>query len=294
MVCLVLSAFTGTSQIYLTARTTLHLTDSQRGNRRITAEVYYPASEEGKDIPVAENSQTKFPVLCFGHGYLLPEKAYRNLWEGLVPAGYIVAFPEKEKGMFPSHRQLAEDLAFVLKYFRSAGEQEGSLFYGRISQTNCCMGHSMGGGSAVLAAALDPTIGALALLAPYDTRPSATDAAAGIEIPVLIIAGDHDCVTPPEKHQLPLFRNLKSPDKTIITIIGGSHCQMTSSSVLCRMTEKSCRPAPAISAEDQHALISKTLILWLNSRLKGIDNDRNSLTEWLGQEQTIRFESTVH
>jgi len=53
-------------------------------------------------------------------------------------------------------------------------------------------------------------------LAPFDTRPSAIKAASSVIVPTLIFAGSNDCITPPEKHQLPVYNSSASPDKIYI------------------------------------------------------------------------------
>ena len=66
----------------------------------------------------------------------------------------------------------------------------------------------------------------------------------------MIIAGKNDCVTRPEIHQVPIYSNLKSLSKIIITIKGGSHCQMADRSTICRLGESTCKPDPEISDKD--------------------------------------------
>jgi len=171
--------------------TTITVTDSARGQRKIPVEIWYPEEIEEKDHPPAGEGKP-LTVIVFGHGYLLAPGSYRHLVDLVVPEGYVVAFPLAERGMFPSHRRLAEDLAFVAGQVASWNGEHGSLFYGRLSETVCLMGHSMGGGAAVLAAAMEPRIRGLALLAPYDTRPSAIEAACGVSCPTLVIAGSTD------------------------------------------------------------------------------------------------------
>ena len=131
------------------------------------------------------------------------------------------------------------------------------------------MGHSMGGGSAVLAASYDSTITALAVLAPADTRPSAVKASACVNIPSLIISAENDCITKPEAHQIPIFESLKSTSKILLTIKGASHCQMADKSFPCNLAELTCGPGPSITREEQQRIIIGYLLPWLNYYLKG-------------------------
>jgi pimeloyl-ACP methyl ester carboxylesterase len=284
-----LSTFVTIAQPFLIGQTTLHFTDPLRGNRKIAVEIFYPADSAGCDIPLAGPEGLRFPVLCFGHGFLLPVSAYRNIREAVVPEGYIIAFPKSERGLHPSHPDLAKDLAFVIRRLSWLGQEKNSLFYNRIDSVNCCMGHSMGGGSAVLAARMEPSIRSLVLFAPYETNPSAAEAAGGIDIPTLIISGSNDCITPSLKYQDPLFQSLMSQDKIHISIKGGSHCQMLNSSFLCKLGEKTCRPNPAITASEQHAIIDRYLIEWLNSRLKKGSGRKNDIMELLQNDQSVTY-----
>jgi pimeloyl-ACP methyl ester carboxylesterase len=284
-----ISTMITTAQPFHIGQTTLHFTDSLRNNRRITVDIFYPSDSPGSGIPLAGPEGLKFPVLCFGHGFLLPVSAYRNIREAVVPEGYIIAFPRSERGMHPSHLDLAKDLAFVIKKINLLGQQKNSLFYNRVDPMNCCMGHSMGGGSAVLAASLDLSIRSLALFAPYETKPSAAEAARAINIPTLIFSGSNDCITPSMKYQAPLFQSLRSNDKIHISINGGSHCQMLNSSFLCKLGEKTCRPAPTISLAEQHAIINRYLIVWLNSKLRRGTCNNDYLLKNLQNDQSVSY-----
>ena len=286
---LLLSTYVAFSQSILIGKTTLHFTDTARNNRRINVDVFYPSDSAGSVHRLAGQEGKKFPVLCFGHGFLLPVNAYRNIVEAVVPEGYILAFPKSERGMHPSHIDLAKDLAFVLQRFTLLGKQKNSFLYHRVDSMNGCMGHSMGGGSAVLAAGMEPSIRSLVLFAPYETNPSAAKAAEGIDIPALIISGSNDCITPPRKDQDPLYQSLRSRDKIHISIKGGSHCQMLNSSFLCKLGEKSCRPVPAITASEQHNIINRYLVLWLNARLKSDKCLKEDMMQLLPHDQSVTY-----
>lgn len=183
-------------QAFEIGHTTITLVDKTRNNRNITTEIYYPADVPGNNVPVANANHDKFPVISFGHGFVMSWDAYKNIWDALVPEGFIIAFPKTESGLTPSHIEFGKDIAFVISELNALGQINSSLFYNRIDSMNCVMGHSMGGGSAFLAAQFNPAIKTLATLAPAETNPSAILAATGLNIPSLIFAGGNDCVTP--------------------------------------------------------------------------------------------------
>ena len=260
---------TGIAQPFQTGHTSVTFNDPARSNRSIATEIYYPADVAGSNVPVTLAVQDRFPVLVFGHGFTMTWSAYENIWTALAPQGFILAFPKTEGSLLPSHSAFATDLAFVAVQMQALGQSSASLFYQRIDSMNCVMGHSMGGGAAFLAAQQSASIKAIATLAAAETSPSAINAAASLSIPALLLAGGNDCVTPPPDHQIPMYNALQSACKTYISITGGSHCQMAEYNFYCAFGEATCSPSPAISRAQQHLVINRYLIPWLQSILKG-------------------------
>lgn len=257
------------AQPFHIGHTTTTFIDISRENRKIKVDIYYP-----DEISRINQSQTnryylKFPSICFGHGYLMPRNAYKYIYEELVPDGYIVSFPETEGGLFPSHSDLAKDISFVLKQISEYGKDSSSLFFKHVSMRNCAMGHSMGGGSAFLAAQSDSSIRVIATMAPANTKPSAIKAASMLNIPSLIFSGENDCITRPETHHIPIYNSLKSSSKTLITIKGGNHCQMADRNFPCNLAETTCISKKDISRKTQQEIIIRYLLSWLNYQVKG-------------------------
>ena len=89
------------SQTFSMGHTSLSLIDTERGNRNVPVEIYYPADSPGDNVPVSASGSSKFPVLCFGHGYLMSWDSYKYLRDALVPHGFIIAFPKTEGELFP-------------------------------------------------------------------------------------------------------------------------------------------------------------------------------------------------
>ncbi len=256
------------AQGYQTGHMAVTFTDASRNNRSIAVEIYYPADVAGDNVPVTATNNDRFPVLGFGHGFVMTWSAYQNIWSALVPEGFIMAFPRTETGISPSHTDFGLDLAFVIMQVTMLGQDSSSIFLNRVDTMNCVMGHSMGGGSSFLAAQQSSGIKTMAVLAPAETTPSAIQACADLTVPALIIAGGNDCVTPPSNHQIPMYNALNSTCKTFVSITGGSHCQMADYNLLCSIGEMSCTPPPAISREVQHEILFRYLIPWLAFELK--------------------------
>jgi predicted dienelactone hydrolase len=196
--------------------------------------------------------------------------------------------PDTEKGIAPSHSDLAYDISYTLDHFRMLGSDQTSVFYGRIGKKNCAMGHSMGGGSSALAVSYNLNISALATFAMYNTNPSSSSAAKFIQVPALVFSGSNDCITPPEEHQIPFFENLATPEKHYIEITGGSHCQMAAYNKLCRFGEKTCRPVPEIDLSFQHKIIFDYLIPWLDYHLKNNTDSGDTFNSLITGDQRVK------
>jgi len=280
------------AQSFQIGHTTITFMDSSRNNRNIATEIYYPADMAGDNVALSSTNTDKFPVLSFGHGFVMTWDAYKNIWEAVVPAGFIIAFPKTEGSISPSHSELGKDLAFVITALTALGQNNTSLFYQRVDSMNTVMGHSMGGGAAFLAAQFSPAVKTLATLAPAETNPSAVQAAAGLSIPALILAGGNDCITPPLTNQLPMYNALPGSCKTYLHITGGSHCQMANNNLLCSFGEATCTPAPSITRAEQHATINQYLIPWLKYTLKGDCLAGAQFDSLMAIDQAITFQKT--
>jgi hypothetical protein len=248
-------------------QTSRNYVDPARGNRSVPAEIFYPADTPGVDVPVAGSPGTAFPVITFGHGFLIPWDDYDYIWNGLVPEGYIVVMAKTEGGLLPNHLNFGLDLAFLVEALRGEGEDSGSIFHERVAETAAVMGHSMGGGASFLGAESCSTLTAITNLAAAETNPSAISAAGNIDVPAFIFAGSKDCVTPPANHQLPMYNALASACKTYINITGASHCQFAEYNFTCSLGEIGCS-SPDITRGEQHALVLLHLIPWLDFNLK--------------------------
>jgi predicted dienelactone hydrolase len=239
--------------------------DAARSNRNIATEIYYPSATAGDNVSI---SSGQFPVIVFGHGFVMTWDAYNVVWEAIVPSGYILVFPKTEGSISPSHGSFGQDIAFLVGAMKAEGANASSTFSGAVAATSAVMGHSMGGGAAFLATQYDSTITAIATLAAAETSPSAIAAAVNIGIPALVLSAGNDCVTPPADHQIPMYDSLASACKTFVSITGGSHCRFAGTSFTCAFGEGTCSPAPTISAAAQQALAAEILLPWLDFYLK--------------------------
>jgi dienelactone hydrolase len=164
------------------------------------------------------------PALAFGHGWLQPATRYRDLFRHLASWGFVVAAPATQRGPLPSHRLYAADLRTALDVCTGVrlGDGEISVDPDRLG----IAGHSTGGGAAVLAAAEDSRVRAVATIAPAETRPSAVTAAERCAMPGLHLACAEDLIAPPVAHAEPIAEAWQGP-VSLRTLPKASHLGVT-------------------------------------------------------------------
>jgi pimeloyl-ACP methyl ester carboxylesterase len=272
------------AQPYLIGHRTMNFTDPSRNDRPVPSEVYYPATTAGNNTSFAEGA---FPVIVFGHGFLMTYDAYLYLKDALVPLGYIITFTKTEGGASPNHAEYGADLAFLINQMKTEGTNVSSPFYLHIDSTSAIMGHSMGGGASFLACANNHVPTAMITFAAAETNPSAIAAASDITIPSLVFAADEDCVTPPPQHQVPMYDSLACDCKVYISIKGGGHCYFGDYNFLCSLGEVSCQQNFTITRVQQHAVILDFLVPYLNYTLK------NDASSWILFNDSLASSSRI-
>jgi dienelactone hydrolase len=149
------------------------------------------------------------PAVAFAHDWLQPVSRYAGLLRHLASWGIVVAAPDSQRGALPSHARFAGDLRTALDV--CVGVRLGE---GRISvdgRRTALVGHGLGGGVALLAAADTPRLAAVVTLAVAQTRPSALDAARRVTVPTLHVAAGRDVVSPLGGHAEPIAAAAAGP-----------------------------------------------------------------------------------
>ncbi len=244
------------------------INDASR-NRNIETEIYYPAASNGDNVPVMPG---QYPLLVWGHGFVMSTNAYMNIVNVLVDDGYIVALPKTEGGIIPNHQEFAKDLLFLVNYLtETENTLSSSILYQSFNSLAAIGGHSMGGGCSILAAQMasgNMHVKTVVNFAAANTNPSAINAAAGVPFPTLMFAGANDCITPIADHQQPIFDALSAACKVLVTLNGASHCYFADSSLTCSLGEITCNPSAAITRSEQHTRTFNILKPWLDIYLK--------------------------
>lgn len=264
-----LTSFHLNAQTYLIGHKQITYTDPARSNRSIPCEIYYPATSAGENTPIAQSS---FPILVFGHGFVMGYDAYQSYWDSIVPHGYIMIFPTTEGSMIPTpnHLSFGLDIAFMVTKMQSEGSLSTSFFYNKVASTSAILGHSMGGKGSVIASSSNTNI--TTTISFGMSNSNSPDAIAvyapSVTVPALVFSGANDCVATPVDNQVPLYNALGSQCKTFISITGGSHCQFAESNFNCNFGETTCSPDPTITRDQQHAIVLSLLMPYLDYMLK--------------------------
>ena len=240
--------------------------------RNINTFVYYPATADSNNAPII-NDGTKFPVISFGHGFVMSALAYQWLVQALVPYGYIIGFPATEEGI-PNHADFGKDELFVARALKNYGDSTNSFLYQKTNGFTAIGGHSMGGGASYLAMnnVTDITtffnFSAAETFALYGIV--ATEAAKNIKQPALVFTGSKDCVAPPVGNSKTMYQNLKSEYKFFANIKDGSHCQFADANKTpCEAGEVlACIGTTYISRINQQNRVMLLLKPWLDFWLK--------------------------
>ncbi len=159
-----------------------------RGPNRVAVGDLAPAGMPG--LIFTPTSGRKLPIVAVGHGWLQSADKYADTMRYLASWGIIVVAPNTHRGLFSSHQGLALDLSRALRMMAysdlGAGRVRGDL------RRLGVLGHSTGGGAAMLAAANDDGIGAVVTVTAAETSPSAVQAAGKVYAPSLHLIGSKD------------------------------------------------------------------------------------------------------
>lgn len=154
-------------------------------------------------------SGRELPAVAFGHGYLQPARRYTGLLKHLASWGIVAAVPNTHRGPLPSHQLYAADLRTTLDMCVGVQLGDGgiSVDAGKLG----IAGHGFGAGCAVLAAAQDSRVRAVAGLAPAESLPSALTSAVRCRMPGLFLGGEQDRIAPIAGHARPIARAWHGP-----------------------------------------------------------------------------------
>lgn len=151
------------------------------GGAALSTDVYYPRQATGG----VDAAAAPCPVLVVGHGFSQAKEQHVNQGLHWASRGYVVLIPTFNGGS--DHSRNADDLRQCLDWILARHADAASVFYQRVRPERIgATGHSAGGLSAIVAAARDPRIRALAPMDPVDNGGLGLAALATLSIPVAI------------------------------------------------------------------------------------------------------------
>jgi dienelactone hydrolase len=216
------------------------ITTNTASGRNVGTEVYYPATTAGDNVALANG---QFPIVVFGHGFVMTYDAYDNIYNRLASLGYIVLMPRTEGSFSPSHSEFGNDLKFLASAgmgLNSISNPSLTIFNGKVLQKSAIGGHSMGAGSSFLATASNSTVTCLFNMCAATTNPSSINSASLVTLPTLMISGEQDNVadtTVQNSH----YNATASSKKFHVIVTGAKHCDFgNGTSGTCTFGQPAC------------------------------------------------------
>lgn len=277
-------------------------------------------SEASRNVPVAKGM---FPIILFSHGFSGVREQSIFLTEFWAKWGYVVIAPDHpgsggrdlrllQADLFTKNQP--RDLTYALDALLQLNQQQTGLFAGRLQAGRIAStGHSLGGYSALaVGGALlrerrhlgeprnappvytdltDPRVRAVIALAPV-TKPMFDDhSLAHIHLPVLVVGGNRDSVTPFALQQHPLLTGLVHAPRFVARLQGATHFNFNDDEITRRSPSLIRRmDQPRIDRSLANPLLQDLTLAFLDQYLMG--NDRwNDILEgtppWLTVESAF-------
>ncbi len=190
-----------------------------RDSRSMNCRIYYPALSDGENAPI-DASQGQYPIIAFGHGFLMQTGYYISLLKQLSSHGFIVIAPQFSD---TQHGELGKDLIACLNHIKNLSRTPGNRFFNLADTSRTGVsGHSMGGGASLLSTIYDTTIVVAAPFAAAETTPTIIGSINNTKSWVYLISAQNDGITPPATTQIPMYNNTPGR-KGLLTLKGGNH-----------------------------------------------------------------------
>lgn len=184
--------------------------------------VYYPATSEGLDTPF-DPSGGPYPGVALSHGLFSDPLGLDENGRHIASYGMLVINLASYQGI-PDVAAYARDVTYSLDYLEAVNADSSSAFYDQVdTDAFGALGHSMGGGSTIIATADDPRIKAALPMAAGDMLPSAVARMDEVHVPIALLSGSADNVATPENDQIPMYLAGNAP-KLLPIFIGADHC----------------------------------------------------------------------
>jgi predicted dienelactone hydrolase len=196
---------------------------SADGEYRVLTYTDFPDVPEFGDATIYYPVGTPGPIggVAIAPGFTEEQRHIEWLGPRLASHGFAVLLLDTNDRRDPPDARAAALLG-AIRVLRGENSRRGSPLFGRIDTAEMAvMGHSMGGGGALLAAnAHSDVLKALIPLAPWEPDTDFT----GISVPTLIIAGSADPIAPVADHAWRHYNSIpRSTTKAYVEFEGSDH-----------------------------------------------------------------------
>ncbi|MBA9001651.1 poly(ethylene terephthalate) hydrolase family protein [Thermomonospora cellulosilytica] len=171
-----------------------------------------------------DTGQGTFGAIAAIPGFVSPEAIVRWFGPRLASQGFVVITLTSD-GATDTPASRGDQLLAALDHLTTQ-----SRVRDRIDPTRLAvLGHSMGGGASLAAAAERPTLQAAVPLAPWHTDKTWND----VRVPTMIIGGENDNIAPVRTHAEAFYTSMSNaPDKAYLEIARGGHMEPSAESDL--------------------------------------------------------------
>jgi dienelactone hydrolase len=175
---------------------------SGQGSANLTARVHYPAAVAGTNAAVLPRAGG-WPVVVFLHGFAAVGNNYAPVGNALASNGFVAVMSNTTQ--FDNQGQEYDGRALYAALVAANGSAASPLF-GALDMSNAgLLGHSMGGGNVGNVLANNPGYRAGFCMAPVPPRGSN---ASNVRVPLGIVAGQGDSITPVASNAQPYYQAL--------------------------------------------------------------------------------------
>eukprot|EP00300_Choanocystis_sp_HF-7_P030307 c39111_g1_i1.p1 GENE.c39111_g1_i1~~c39111_g1_i1.p1 ORF type:complete len:819 (+),score=176.78 c39111_g1_i1:128-2458(+) len=198
-----------------------NVTTTDREGHMFSAYIHYPAAEEGIGTQM-DLDAAPYPIIVFAHGWFQVPESYTTTLQHLTSFGYVVISSRASQELFAD--KYAEELQAIMNWIQVEATTNGSDWYQFVDPTRIgLLGHSIGGGVSILAAANDPRVKAIVTMAASQTHhPSSMDVLPQVHVPMCFICADDEEDGDIRLHSRPLFERANYP-KVLHQFINGSN-----------------------------------------------------------------------
>ncbi|RSM70453.1 alpha/beta hydrolase [Amycolatopsis sp. WAC 01375] len=170
-----------------------------------------------------DTRQGTFGAIAIAPGFLESEAAIAWYGPRLASQGFVViTFSTKSTWDTPDNR--SEQLLAALRYVTETSQAKSRVDRDRLA----VMGHSMGGGGALIASQKAPALKAAIPLTGWNPNTTFSD----LKVPTFVVSAQNDFIAPDGTYSRPFYQSLpESLDKAYVLLAGAGHLVPTKPNV---------------------------------------------------------------